>query len=346
MQQAQTRSRVFEKSGAVWAAKPAVWVQGILLLVLAAVPGLTDSRATLNLLTQIYIMGVFAMSYDILLGYTGIVSFGHALFFGAGAYAVGLIIRSTAPTLGWLAVAVAGTILFAVVISLIIGYLSLRVKDVYYAMITLAFAELFFIFAEKWRGVTNGADGFSFRVPAPLQDRLVYYYVALAFMVAVLLLLRRFIDSPAGRVLIAIRENERRAEFLGYDVLRFKLISAVVAGVVGSLAGIAYALYMRFISTAVLSVEKTIDALLMTIIGGTGTLFGAILGSGVTNLAREWLADLAKVHPLLERWYIIFGLLYVLTVLFMPAGLTGAWRQVSGRVRKSFQPERRAQGLD
>lgn len=344
MQQAQTPMRTLGKTGARLTAKPAVWGQVVLLLALVAVPALTDSRATLNLLTQIFIMGVFAMSYDILLGYTGIVSFGHALFFGTGAYAVGLIIRSTAPTLGWLAVAVAGTILFAVVISLVIGYLSLRVKDVYYAMITLAFAELFFITAEKWRSVTNGADGFSFRVPAPLQDRLVYYYVALAFMVAVLVVLRRFIDSPAGRVLVAIRENERRAEFLGYDVLRFKLISTVVAGVVGSLAGIAYALYMRFVSTGVLSVEKTIDALLMTIIGGTGTLFGAILGSGVTNLVREWLADLAKVHPLLERWYIVFGLLYILIVLFMPAGLVGAWRQLSARVTKPFTPERRGQG--
>ncbi|KKM09927.1 branched-chain amino acid ABC transporter permease [Clostridiales bacterium PH28_bin88] len=312
-----------------------------LLLALAAVPALTESRATLNLLTQIYIMGVFAMSYDILLGYTGIVSFGHAMFFGAGAYAVGLIIRNTQPTLGWLALAVAGTLVFAVLLSLVIGYLSLRLKDVYYAMITLAFAELFFIIAEKWRGVTYGADGFSFRVPPFLQDRLVYYYVALAFMVAALLLLQRFINSPAGRVLVAIRENERRAEGLGYDVLRFKLISTVVAGVVASLAGIAYALYMRFVSTGVMSVEKTIDALLMTIIGGTGTLYGALVGSGVIHLAREGLSNLAGVHPLFERWYIIFGLLYIMIVLFMPAGIVGTWRRVSARTAETFAPERR-----
>jgi len=273
------------------------------------------------------------MSYDILLGYTGIVSFGHALFFGTGAYMTGIIIQNTGPTLSNLLLAIIGTILLAVIISLIIGYLSLRVKDVYYAMITLAFAELFFISAEKWRSVTNGADGFSFQVPTFLQDRVVFYYGILIFLVLVVLLLRRFIDSPVGRVLQAIRENEKRAEFLGYDVLKFKLISTVVAGVVASLAGIAWALQQRFVSTGVMAVDKTIDALLMTTIGGTGTLYGALIGSGLTTMARDQLGDLAKIHPIFERWYIIFGLLYILIVLFFPGGIIGTWNRIWAKIR-------------
>ncbi len=314
------------------------WVPMAALLLLALVPALSPSRATLNLLTQIIILAVFAMSYDILLGYTGIVSFGHALFFGSGAYLVGLIIKHSEPTLGYLLLAVLGTLLFALVISVLIGYLSLRVKDVYYAMITLAFAEFFLIIAQKWRSVTNGDDGFSFRVPTMLQHRVVYYYLILAFVVVTLVFLRRFIHSPTGRVLIAIRENEKRAEFLGYDVLKFKLISTMVAGVVASLAGVAWALQQQFISPGVMAVDKTIDALLMTIIGGTGTLYGAFIGSGLISLAREYLPELAEIHPVFGHWYILFGLLYILIVLFFPGGILGTFRGFP-RKRKS-QEER------
>ena len=307
-------------------AQPKRWLPLLAVLILAVLPLLTSSHATLNLLTQIVILGIFAMSYDILLGYTGIVSFGHVLFFGTGAYMVGLMLKHSGPSLGYLLLAVLGTIIVSAIIALLIGYLSLRVKDVYYAMITLAFAELFAIIAEKWRTVTNGADGFSFRVPEVLADRTTYYYVTLAFMVVVVLLVRRFMHSPTGRVLQAIRENEKRAEFLGYHVIRFKLISTLVAGVVASLAGIAWALQQRFVSTGVMATDKTIDALLMTIIGGTGTLYGAFIGSGLTNLAREWLSNLAGNYPILERWYLIFGLLYILIVLFFPGGILGFLR--------------------
>ncbi|WP_206808548.1 branched-chain amino acid ABC transporter permease [Paradesulfitobacterium ferrireducens] len=306
----------------------------LLLLILVAVPLITPSRSMLNLLTEIFIMGIFAMSYDILLGYTGIVSFGHALFFGTGAYMTGLIFARTGPKLGYLFLAIGGGILLVTVMALIIGYLSLRLKDVYYAMITLAFAELFFIIAEKWRSVTNGADGFSFNVPAVLQDRVVYYYVSLVLLALIVVFLRRFIESPTGKVLQAIRENEKRAEFLGYDVLKFKLISNVIAGVVASFAGVAWALQQRFVSTGVMTVDKTIDALLMTTIGGTGTLYGALLGSGITGMAKNWLSELAKVHPIFERWYIIFGLLYIGIVLFFPGGILGTLMRIRSTKNK------------
>lgn len=305
------------------------WSSGLpwlVVLVLAVLPLITSSYATLNLLTQIVILGIFAMSYDILLGYTGIVSFGHVLFFGTGAYMVAIILKQTGPSLGYLLLAVLGTVLVSLVISLLIGYLSLRVKEVYYAMITLAFAELFAILAEKWRAVTNGSDGFSFRVPHFLEDPILFYYLILTFMILAVLWVRRFINSPTGRVLLSIRENEKRAEFLGFNVIRFKLISTLVAGVVASLAGIAWALQQSFVSTGVMATDKTIDALLMTTIGGTGTLYGAFIGSGLTNLASDRLSSLAEHYPLLQRWHLIFGLLYILIVLFFPGGILGFFR--------------------
>ncbi|KLU63177.1 leucine/isoleucine/valine transporter permease subunit [Peptococcaceae bacterium CEB3] len=298
----------------------------LVVLILAALPLLISSYAVFNLMDQILILGVFAMSYDILLGYTGIVSFGHVLFFGTGAYTVAIILKHTGPGLGFLLLAVFGTVLISLVISLVIGYLSLRVKDVYYAMITLAFAELFAIIAEKWRAVTNGSDGFSFSIPHFLEDPTLFYYLILVFAVLTVILVRRFIHSPTGRVLLSIRENEKRAEFLGYNVIRFKLISTLVAGVVAGLAGIAWALQQAFVSTGVMATDKTIDALLMTTIGGTGTLYGAFIGSGLTNFASDRLSSLAEHYPLLQRWHLIFGLLYILIVLFFPGGILGFFR--------------------
>jgi len=298
-------------------------VQVIIVLFLALTP-LFAGRPMLNMLTLIFCMGVFAMSYDILLGYTGIVSFGHALFFGIGAYAVAILITQTKATMGFVILAVLCALLISIVLSLFVGFLSLRVRDTYYAMITMAIAELGFIVAEKARHITNGYDGMTFRVPSMFMDRIVFYYIALVFLVVSFIFLWKFTNSPAGRVLVAIRENEQRVNFLGYNVLHYKLISTVVAGGMASLAGSFYAIHMRFVSTAVLSTTKTIDALLATIIGGVGTLYGAIIGAGIVSFAGEYLSRLAKVHHLFERWYIFFGLLYILIVLFAPYGVMGA----------------------
>lgn len=296
------------------------WVLLILLLALV-LPFLTESRATLNLLTNVFIMAIFAMSYDILLGYTGIVSFGHALFFGTGAYVVGLLSKYGQPELTNVFLGLLAAMSLGLVLSLFIGILSLRVQDAYFAMITLAFSELFLIAALKLRAFTGGEDGFSFGVPPILQDRTTFYYVSLLVLVVVTYLLRTFVSSPAGKVLQAIRENSLRARALGYDVFRYKLLATVVAGVSASLAGALYGLQVRFVSSSVLSVEKTMDALLMTIIGGSGTLHGAIIGSALVNLAQEWFTRLAGGYGIFERWPLLFGLIYILIVLFFPGGL-------------------------
>jgi branched-chain amino acid transport system permease protein len=318
------------------------WVKygaaGVLFVLLAFLPLLTGSRATLNLFTQVYIFSIFALSYNLLLGYTGIVSFGHALFFGSGAYLVGLLLKHAGTGPAVAAGGILSAAVFALLVSLVIGAVSLRVREVYFAMLTLAFGELFYIAALKWRGITGGEDGFSFSVPAGLSDRVVFYYLALFVFALVLLFLRIFVSSPTGAVLQAIRENEHRAEALGYDVFRYKLFSTVVAGILAALAGGLYGLQQRFVSAAVLSLEKTMDALLMTIIGGSGTLLGPVAGAALVTFAHEWFTRLARVNPIFERWLILFGLVYVFIVLFMPGGLVRAVRGLAGAGRK--RPDR------
>lgn len=297
---------------------------GTIAVFLLMLPLLTDSRAVINLFTQVFIFGIFAMSYNLLLGYTGIVSFGHALFFGSGAYLTGLLLKNLDPGLPTVLLGFAAVAVFALAVSLIIGVLSLRVRDVYFAMLTLAFGELFFIAALKLRSITGGEDGFSFSVPPPLQDRVLYYYLVLFVFVVISWFLGTFVSSPAGAVLQAIRENEQRAAALGYDVFRYKLLSTVVAGILAGLAGTLYGLQQRFVSASVLALEKTIDALMMTVVGGSGTLFGPVVGAALVSFAQEWFTRLARAYAIFERWLILFGLIYVLIVLFFPGGLLRA----------------------
>jgi branched-chain amino acid transport system permease protein len=295
----------------------------IIFLMLLALPFVTDSRTLLIMFTQIFLFAIFAMSYDILLGYTGIVSFGHAMFFGIGAYSTGIMLKQYDSTIPMLLLAVLVGAIIAGIVSYIVGMLSLRLKSHFYAMLTLAFSGLFLVLAEKWRTLTFGNDGFTFSIPDPLRDRLNLYLIALILMVLIFLLLRRFTHSPVGKVLQAIRENEDRTESLGYHVLHYKVIASVVAGVLASFAGSLYVLTLRFVNTSVFAVDVTLDALLMTIIGGVGTLVGAIIGAGLIEFAHHWLTDLAKVHWIFERWIIFFGILYIVVVMFFPQGIVG-----------------------
>lgn len=306
-------------------------VQIIIVAILALIPFIAG-RPTQNLFILIFCMSVFAMSYDILLGYTGVISFGHALFFGIGAYGISIFVSNTETTMINVLLAILISLVVSIIISVFIGFLSLRVKNTYYAMITLAFAQVGMIIAEKARHVTNGYDGMTFRVPSILVNKMLFYYIALAFLVLSFIFLWKFTTSPTGRVLVAIRENEQRAKFIGFNTLRYKIISTVVAGAMASLAGSMYAIHMRFVSTSVLGIAKTTDALLATVIGGMGNLYGAILGTGIVNLAGEYLSKLAKVHPIFERWYIIFGLLYILIVLFAPNGVVGLFYKLKYKI--------------
>ncbi|ETI67796.1 branched-chain amino acid ABC transporter permease [Neobacillus vireti] len=304
-----------------------------IILVVAAflllLPFVYESRNLLILLTQVFVFSIFAMSYDLLLGFTGIVSFGHAMFFGIGAYSMGIFMKRFEPTLTVFLLAVLTTIVLTGFVSFLVGLLTLRLKSHFYAMLTLSLSGLFLVLAEKWRTMTYGNDGFTFRVPELFIDRTNFYLLCLVVMVAVFLILKRFTNSPLGRVLQAIRENEQRTESLGFQVLHYKIAASVMSGVLAGIAGILYAISLRFVNTSVFAMDITLDALLMTIIGGVGTLIGAIIGAGLIEFAHHWLTELAKEHWIFERWIIFFGIIYILVVMFFPRGIVGTLSTLS-----------------
>lgn len=314
----------------------------IILLLLLIFPFTNDSRSMLILLTQVFIFGIFAMSYDLLLGYTGIVSFGHCLFFGIGAYSTGLVLNTFATSISMFFLGICLGFLLATVVSYIIGMLSLRLQSHFYAMLTLGFSELFLVIAEKWRSVTHGGDGFTFRAPAFLQDRLFVYFFALVSMVMIFILLRLFTNSSIGKVLRAISQNEARVQALGFTVLHYKVIASIVAGIIASYSGALYAITLRFVDPSVFSIEMTLDALLMTMIGGVGTLIGPILGSGVVEFLQHYLSQLGSQFPIFERWTLFLGLLYIVVILGFPKGIVGMFQELSKRDVKESKNYRKS----
>ncbi|MBI4315934.1 MAG: branched-chain amino acid ABC transporter permease [Chloroflexi bacterium] len=291
-----------------------------------------------GMLAQMFILAVYAMSYDLLLGYTGILSFGHAMFFGTGAYLTGILLKHAGWPLWQVGLAVMAA---AVLQSLLVGLLSLRVRGVYLAMVTLAFAQMFFILSEatdfaQWTGAEDGLHS----IPAPrwmnpTDERLRFYFISLAFCVAIYLIVRRVVESPAGKVMIAIRENENRAQMIGYNTFVYKLLAVMLSGVLAALSGLMNALWNLNANPTMLSVGVTINALLMTIIGGVGTLVGPMLGAAILQLLGYWLN--AFFGP---RWPLIFGIVFVLIVLFLPYGVVGTW-QMRGASWRSTWAERR-----
>ncbi len=288
-----------------------------------------------GMIIQMLILAVFAASYDLLLGYTGIISFGHAMFYGMGGYVVGILLKH----LGWpLWAAVVAVVLVALIQSLTIGVLSLRVRGVYLAMVTLAFAEFFYILAEAtdFRQYTGADDGLhGIYVPpaiSPTDHRTRFYFLTLGFFVLMFLAARRLVDSPTGRVLVAIRENEQRAATLGYNTFTYKLIVLVASGLLASLAGCLNAAFNLGVTPSVLGVGTTIDVLAMTIVGGAGTLSGPMLGAAIVHLLGYWLNRIFG-----PSWALMFGVAFVLIVVFLPYGIVGTVRARSFQWRAGWQ---------
>jgi branched-chain amino acid transport system permease protein len=288
-----------------------------------------------GLLIQMFILAVFAMSYDLLFGYTGILSFGHAMFYGTSAYVAAVLFKHE----GWsLPAVVLAVVIVAVLQSLLIGVVSLRVRGVYLTMATLAFSQMFFILVQatdlrEWTGAEDGMHG----VPAPAwlnptDHRLTFYFVALAFCVVMYLVARRIVDSPPGRVMVAIRENEPRAQMIGFNTFLYKLLALTVSGVMAGLAGLMHVLWNMNATPEVLSVETTIAALLMTIIGGVGTLVGPMIGAGVLQLLGYWLNQFFG-----PSWQLIIGIVYILLVLFLPYGIVGTWYLRKNDIRAGWR---------
>jgi branched-chain amino acid transport system permease protein len=297
-----------------------------------------------GLLIQMLILAVFAISYDLLLGYTGIISFGHAMFYGVGGYTVGILLKHFDWSI-WAAVGAVVVIAFAQ--SLIIGVLSLRVKGVYLAMVTLAFAEFFFILAEasdfrQYTGADDGLHGI-YLPPAmsPTDHRVRFYFLTVAFFVLMYLAARRLVNSPTGRVMVAIRENEQRAAALGYNTFGYKLVALIGSGLLASLAGCLNAVYNLGVNPSALSAATTIDVLAMTIVGGVGTLVGPVLGASIVHLFGYWLN-----RAFGPTWVLMYGVMFVLIVIFLPYGIVGTLRARSFQWRAGWQRWLRLLGME
>lgn len=291
-----------------------------------------------SIFIEVFILAILAISYNLLFGFSGIVSFGHAAFFGVGAYSIGLFMHHLSWP-WWLAVIV--TLLIGVAIALVKGVVGLRIKGLYFALFTLAFAQVFYLLAGNriMADITGAEDGFTFDVPDWLniaKNRLFFYYLALGLLVAAFMLVRRLMNSPTGKVLSALRDNEGRAQMLGYNTFYFKLIAIVLAGLLATGAGVLRGIALKGASPEVLSLTFTFDPLLMTIIGGQGTFVGPVVGAFGIHLTEEALRDtvinMGGVEINIgERWALVLGVLFVISVIIFPHGIVGTlaiwWRQ-------------------
>jgi branched-chain amino acid transport system permease protein len=283
----------------------------------------------LGLVARVMIFAIAALSLDLLVGYGALISFGHAAFIGLGAYAVGILgAHGVHDALISLPVALAVSALFA----LATGIVCLRTKGVYFIMITLAFGQMIFFIATSLAPY-GGDDGLTIRVrstfaglPVLANDRALYY-VCLACLIGAYLLCRALIASRFGRVYRGARENAARMGTIGFEVYRFQLVMYVIAGMLAGLAGFLLGNATDFVSPAFMSWQRSGDLLIMVILGGMGTLNGAIIGTAAFLLTEEWLSGLT------EHWKVIFGPLLVLVAVFARGGLIGVAERLRGMLR-------------
>lgn len=293
-----------------------------LLLAFPPIAAATGLEFYQGLLTKIMIFALAASSLNLILGYGGMVSFGHAAYFGLGAYTVAILMREGV-TSGWVIWAVA--VGLSALLALLIGAISLRTRGIYFIMITLAFAQMIYYLVVSFKQY-GGEDGLRARRPEfglfELNDTTLYY-LTLGVLVAALYLLYRLVHSRFGRVLQAIRENEARALALGYPVFHFQLVAFVLAGALAGLAGVLMAHYTQYASPNLLAWQQSGHLMMMVILGGVGQFWGGVLGALVLSLVEEILQDLT-IH-----WQLGVGLILLFIVLFAPKGLAGLMRRGS-----------------
>ncbi len=333
----------------------------VLLIALAGAPFIFPGVKALDVAAKVLVFIVLVASFDLLLGYTGIVSFAHTMFFGIGAYGIAVATTRMGPTWSALAAGLLASLAISFVLALLVGLFSLRVRAIFFAMITLAVASAFLTLASQLSDITGGEDGLSFKIPAllspgfefsdqpflgvMLDGRLLCYY--LLFFAALLLLLAmlRIVNSPFGRVLQAIRENEFRAEAIGYRVVVYRTLSSILSALFACLAGAMLALWLRYNGPDTsLSFEIMMDVLLIVVIGGMGTIYGAAIGAALFMVAQSYLQDLLRLGseaasswPWLaallspDRWLLWLGVLFVLSVYYFPTGVVGRLRAIGAQ---------------
>ena len=332
-----------------------------LLVGLALAPFVFPGVKALNVAAKVLIFVVLVASFDLLLGYTGIVSFAHTMFFGIGAYGVAIATTRMGGTWGALAVGIVCALGISLLLSLAVGLFSLRVRAIFFAMITLAVATAFQTLASQLSEWTGGEDGLTFKVPVwlspsfePFENevlgvlidgKIITYYLLFVVAVVLVLALLRIVNSPFGRVLQAIRENEFRAEAIGYRVVVYRTTSSVLSALFATMAGAMLAVWLRYNGPDTsLSFEIMMDCLLIVVIGGMGTIYGSAIGAVLFLVAQSYLQDLlrlgseaASALPWLsallspDRWLLWLGVLFVLSVYYFPTGVVGRLRAAAAR---------------
>lgn len=287
------------------------------------------------LATEILIWGLFSLGFNIVYGYTGLLHFGAAAYFGIGAYGMGILL-SRYDVFIWFA------LLFSVTMAglgaAIIGSFCLRRRGVYFALLNLAFAQVLYFIAFQWVSLTGGEVGLrGISVPSisfpgfsvNIDSSLKFYYFTLFFVMITVLVLRRVLNSPFGKVLESIRENEKRARACGYHTERIKLLSFIMAGVVSGLAGALYALYMQFVGTEYLHYVTSGTVIMMSLLGGAGTFLGPFIGAGF----YLFLEDVISVYT--NHWSIFVGAVFCACVLLFPEGICGRMKMLIDRLKES-----------
>ncbi len=302
---------------------------------LAVVP-LRASTYYLHLLTLTFAYGIMAMSLDLLVGYTGLPSLGHAAYFGVAGYTVGIL--STRFGLGfWPASTLA--VLATVAVAALFGLLAIRAVGAYFLIITLALGQIIWGLAFRWVSMTGGDNGLR-GIPrpvlgwgVPLSQIHAFYYFALGVMVAAAGLMYLLTISPFGLTLRGVRESESRMRVLGYDVWLHKYLIFVIAGTFCGVGGVVYGYYNGFVSPSDVSLVASANALLMVILGGTGTLFGSVIGSALLVFLQNLLSGIT------QRWLTVLGAILVLAVMYAPAGIVGAGQALARRLSTSAQDD-------
>jgi branched-chain amino acid transport system permease protein len=280
--------------------------------------------------SEIWIFAVFGLGLNLLLGYTGLLSFGQSTFFGSAAYVAGWLLKFYGINV-FLALGIGVGV--GAASAALVGYLCVQRSGLYFIMLTFALNQLFYFTAYQWTSVTGGEDGMP-GVPRPallgidFKDPLVYYaFVSVLFLIS-LFVMKKIVESPLGKILQAIRENEVRAEAVGYNVPRFKLLAFVIGGAFSGLAGVLYAMLFGIVPLEAIGFVFSGNVVFATLIGGSGSLYGPVIGSFVFI----WLSE--SVSTLWARWPLLLGVAFVIVVLFLRGGVVEAWHRLSLRFFK------------
>jgi branched-chain amino acid transport system permease protein len=305
-------------------AQASYWTGFAIVLILLIVAPLVLPEFWRRFVTEILIWGLLAMSSDILIGYTGMVSFGHSAFFGLGMYGAAAALLSVKPANLWLAL-LAGLVA-AGVVAAFVAFFATRLRDIYFSITTLVFSQIFYVIIFTWTEVTGGENGLTFsqpalRIPGLFDVRLTpasLHWFVLAVVVLSYLLLRRVTQSPFGMVLQSIRENEPRTRAIGYHVERYKIVAVMLSGLFAGLAGVLYALQNKFAAPDFVFFVVSGEVVIFNVMGGMGTLVGPIAGAAFFLMLREVIS-----RYLIEYYLIPVGIIFTAMVIFLPQGLLG-----------------------